>query len=140
MNILGAITLSGLALGAAIELVLATRSSGLFRLHGRDKVAILSVVTGILWIAAGGSWASLAHGVSSVPTSLLGSGSGIGNPGQGGLALALTLLLFGPKWKKMWWVALLGISAAVVYGTAGGVWGIPVNIVRLGVGRVTGAA
>ena len=140
MNILGAITLSGLALAAAIELVLAVRGSGLFKLHTRDKVGGLSIFTGILWLAAGGSWASVATGVSSISTTLLGSGSGLGNPGQGGIALALTLLLFGPKWKKMWWVAFLGLSAAVVYGTAGGVWGIPVNIVRLAVGRVTGAA
>jgi hypothetical protein len=139
VNVLGSITLSGLALGAAIALVLGVRGSDRIKLNTRDRVGWFAIVTGILWVAAGGAWASVATGVSSVPTSILGSGSGLGNPGQGGIALALTLLTFGPRWKRLVWVALLGIAAAVVYGTAGGVWGIPVNIVRLGIGRATGA-
>lgn len=141
MNVLGSITLSGLALGAAVELVLATRGSGLFRLHGRDKVGALGIVTGTLWMAAGGAWTSVATGIGGVPTSLLGPGSGIGDPGRGGLSLALTLLIFGAKWKKwMWWVAFLGIAAAVVYRTAGGVWAVPGNLVLRAVAWATGAA
>lgn len=139
-SILGSITLSGLALGAAIALLLGIRGSDRIKLNNRDKVGVFALLTGILWIAAGGAWASTAHGIGSVPASLLGPGSGLGNPGQGGIALALTLLVFGPRWKRLIWPALLAIAAAVTYGTAGGVWGIPVNVVLMAVGHVPGVS
>lgn len=140
-HILGAITLSGLALGAAIALFLGTRKADRLKvIHTRDGIGVFGVITGTLWIAAGGSWAAAASSVNSVPTSLLGPDSGLGDPGPGGIALALTLLTFGPKWKRTVWPALLGIAAAVAYGAAGGVWGIAVNVVRMAVGHVTGGA
>lgn len=140
-HILGAITLSGLALGAAITLILGTRKADRLKvIHTRDGIGAFAIVTGTLWIAAGGSWATAATSIGSVPTSFLGPDSGLGDPGQGGIALALTLLTFGPKWKRTAWPALLGIAAAVAYGTAGGVWGIAVNVVRMAVGHFTGGA
>lgn len=139
-GLLGSITLSGLALGAAIALILGIRGSDRIKLNNRDKIGVFALLTGILWIAAGGAWASTAHSIQSVPTSLLGPGSGLGNPGQGGIALALTLLVFGPKWKRLIWPALLAIAAAVTYGTAGGVWAIPVNIVLMTVQHVSGGS
>jgi hypothetical protein len=140
-HILGTITLSGLALGAAITLILGARKADRLKvIHTRDGIGAFGIVTGTLWIAAGGAWASTAASIGSVPTSILGPGSGLGDPGQGGVALALTLLTFGPKWRRTLWPALLGVSAAVAYGTAGGVWGIAVNIVRMTVGHFTGGA
>lgn len=140
-HILGTITLSGLALGAAIALILGARKADRFKvIHTRDGIGAFGIVTGTLWIAAGGAWASTATSIGSVPTSVLGPGSGLGDPGQGGIALALTLLTFGPKWRRTIYPALLGVSAAAVYGTAGGVWGIAVNVVRMVVGHFTGGA
>jgi hypothetical protein len=55
------------------------------------------------------------------------------------IALFLTCCAFGPKWgSKTAPPAVIGLAAAVVYGTAGGVWGILVNVVRMLIGIVTG--
>ncbi|MGW5352191.1 hypothetical protein ACWERV_16980 [Streptomyces sp. NPDC004031] len=138
-HILGTITLSGLALGAAIALILGTRKADRLKvIHTRDGIGVAGIVTGTLWIAAGGAWASTAASIGSVPTSVLGPGSGLGDPGAGGVALALTLLTFGPKWRRTIWPALLGVSAAAAYGVAGGVWGIAVNIIRMVITHLTG--
>jgi len=139
-QILGAITLTGLALAAGFALLLGVRGSDRIKLDTKEKTGGMAIVTGILWVAAGGTWADIATSVHSVPVSVLGEGSGLGNPGQGGLALTLTLITFGPQWKRMIYPALFGIAAAVAYGQAGGIWGIFVNAVRMIVGKATGAA
>lgn len=140
-HILGSITLSGLALACAVAMILGVRKADRFKvIHQRDGIGAFGIVTGTLFIAAGGAWASAAANIGSVPTSVLGPGSGLGNPGQGGVALVLTLLTFGPHWKRLIWPGLLGIAAAATYGTAGGIWGILVNIIRMMVGHFTGGA
>lgn len=140
-QLLGTMTLSGLALACAVAMILGVRKADRFKVVAhRDGIGAFGILTGTLWIAAGGAWASTAANIGSVPTSVLGPGSGLGNPGQGGIALVLTLLTFGPHWKRLIWPGLLGIAAAAVYGTAGGVWGILVNIIRMVVGHFTGGA
>lgn len=140
-HVLGSITLSGLALAAALILFFATRKADrLKHIHSRDGIGATGIVTGTLWMAAGSSWASAATGIASVTTSPFGPGSGLGNPGEGGLALALTALTFLPAWKRTVWPALLGIGAAVTYAAAGGIWGMLVILVRMLVARLTGAA
>jgi hypothetical protein len=140
-HLLGSVTLSGLALAAALVLFFATRKADRLKLiHSRDGIGTVGIVTGTLWMAAGTSWASAATGIAAVTSSPVGPSSGLGNPGEGGLALALTALTFLPAWKRTIWPALLGISAAVVYASAGGVWGLFVNTVRMLVARLTGAA
>ncbi|WP_240958545.1 hypothetical protein [Streptomyces barkulensis] len=139
-QILGAITLSGLALAAGIILVLGVRGSDRIKLNTKERTGGAAIVTGILWMAAGGTWADIVQGVNSIPASVLGDGSGLGDPGQGGMALALTLITFGPRWKRMVWPAFFGLAAAVSYGQAGGIWGIFANAVRMAIGQATGAA
>jgi hypothetical protein len=140
-HILGSITLSGVALGCALVLFFSVRKADrLKHLHNRDGIGVFGIVTGTVWMAAGSSWAAAATGIAAVPTSVLGDGSGMGNPGTGGIALALTAVTFLPGWKRTLWPALLGISAAVIYASAGGVWGLLVNTARMLVGKVTGAA
>ncbi|WP_063735606.1 hypothetical protein [Streptomyces sp. RTd22] len=139
-HILGAITLSGLALGAAIALILGVRGSDIIKIDNKKKAAWWGIITGTLFEAAGGTWADVAQGISDVPKSALGAGSGFGDPGLGGTALAITLLAFGPKWKRMVWPALLGIAGAVVFGQAGGAWGILVNVFRMAAAKIVGGA
>jgi hypothetical protein len=139
-QILGSITISGLALGAVIALILGVRGSDRIKINSRDRAGWWGIITGTLCVAAGGMWSDIATGIGSVPTGILGEGSGIGDPGRGGIALALTLATFGPRWKRLIWPALVAIAAAVVYGSAGGIWGILTNIIRLAISRVTGAA
>ncbi|WP_228976667.1 hypothetical protein [Streptomyces sp. DH12] len=139
IQVLGAITLSGLSLGAAIALVLGVRGSDRIKIHNRDRAGTFSIVTGTLWEAAGGSWSDMARGINSVPTSVIGD-SGLGDPGIGGTALALTLLTFAPRWERPVFPALFGIAAAVTYGQAGGIFEILVNIIRMGAAKITGGA
>jgi hypothetical protein len=140
-HVAGSLTLSGVALACAIVLYLGWRKSDRLKfLHDRDGIGLFSLFTGTVWVAAGSSWASLALGVASIPAGLLGDGSIAGNIGAGGTALVLTLLVFLPKWKRMAYPALLAISAAVAYASAGGIWGIFVNTVRLTVAHFTGSA
>ncbi|MEU1800877.1 hypothetical protein [Streptomyces sp. NPDC019937] len=139
-HVLGAMTLSGLALGAAIALVLGVRGSDFIKIDNKKKAAWWGIITGTLFEAAGGTWADVAQGISDVPKSALGEGSGFGDPGLGGTALAITLMAFGPSWKKKIWPALFGIAGAVVFGQAGGVWGILVSIVRMAAAKIVGGA
>ncbi|WP_371793776.1 hypothetical protein OG285_38460 [Streptomyces sp. NBC_01471] len=125
--ILGSVGMSGLTLASGLLLLLGLRGSDRVRLN-RDKAAGAGIAFGTLAVAAGNLWGDVVRGISEVPTSLI-QGSGMGNIGLGGVALALTILAFCPKWKKLIWPALLGISASVIYGQAGGIWGIGVNLV-----------
>lgn len=140
-HIAGPMTLSGLSLVCAFVLLLAARKADRLKvIHTRDGIGAFGIFTGTVWIAAGSAWASAAASIGSVPTSVLGPGSGLGNPGVGAIALFLTIATFAPKWKRTIYPALLGLMAAAVYSTAGGVWGILVNIIRMIVGHFTGGA
>ncbi|MXM66778.1 hypothetical protein GR925_25935 [Streptomyces sp. HUCO-GS316] len=139
-QIFGAVTASGAALVAGTGLILGLKGSdwGPVKIENKKKAAWWGIVTGTIWVAAGGTWAEIAQGIGSVPPSLFAGGD-FGNPGQGAIAIFLTMLAFGPRWgSKTAPPAIIGLAAAVVYGTAGGVWGILVNIVRMGVGIITG--
>ena len=140
-HIFGAMTLSGLSLVCAFALILASRKADRLKvIHTRDGIGAFGIFTGTVWIAAGSAWASAEASVGSIPTSILGPDSGLGNPGQGAIAIVLTLATFAPKWKRTIWPALFGLMAAATYGTAGGVWGVLVNMVRMIVGHFTGGA
>ncbi|WP_328868618.1 hypothetical protein [Streptomyces sp. NBC_00304] len=134
--VLGSVGISGLTLATGLLLLLGLRGSDRVNLN-RDKAGGFGIGFGTLAVAAGDLWGSVVKGISEVPTSVI-QGSGLGNIGLGGIALALTIMTFFPKWKKMIWPALLGISAGVVYGQAGGIWGIGVGLV-LKLANIVGA-
>lgn len=139
-NIAGAMTLSAVSLACAIVMIAGWRGSDRLKvLHQRDGAATWAIVTGTVWMAAGASWASTATGIASVPTSVI-EGSGTGSLGAGGTALVLTLAAYLPRWKRMVFPIVLGIGAAVAYVSAGGVWGVAVNAVRMIVAHFTGSA
>ncbi|WP_330321644.1 hypothetical protein OG927_35875 (plasmid) [Streptomyces clavifer] len=125
--VLGSVGISGLTLATGLVLLLGLRGSDRVSLD-RDKAGGIGIGFGTLALAAGDLWGSVVKGISEVPTSLI-QGGGMGNIGLGGIALALTILTFFPKWKRLIWPALLGISAGVIYGQAGGIWGIGVGLV-----------
>lgn len=140
-HILGAVTLSGLSLVCGFVLILASRKADWLKvIHQRDGIGAFGIFTGTVWTAAGAAWASTEAGIGGIPTSVLGPGSGLGDPGQGAVALVLTLATFAPKWRRTVWPALFGLMAAGAYGTAGGIWGTCVNVIRMVVGHFTGAA
>lgn len=140
-HIAGPMTLSGLSLVCAFALILAARKADRLKvIHTRDGIGAFGIFTGTVWAAAGSAWASAEASIGSIPTSVLGGGSGLGVPGQGAIAIILTLATFAPRWKRTIWPALLGLMAAATYGTAGGAWGVLVNIVRMVVGNFTGGA
>ncbi|MFF5045639.1 hypothetical protein [[Kitasatospora] papulosa] len=139
MQIFGAVTLSGLALTSGLCLLAGLRGSKKIKIDSPDKAAWWGIITGTLWEVAGGTWADLANGLGGISKGALG-GDGFGDPGLGGTALALTAIAFAFDWKRLVVPALLGLSAAVVYGEAGGIWGIGVNIIRMIAGKLTGGA
>lgn len=125
--VFGSVGISGLALASGLLLFLGVRGSDRMKLD-RDKAGGWGIAFGTLAVAAGELWGDVVRGISEVPTSVI-QGSGLGNVGLGGVALAVSILTFVPKWKKTLWPALLGISAGVIYGQAGGIWGIGVGLV-----------
>ncbi|WP_420082959.1 hypothetical protein ACN6AT_39380 (plasmid) [Streptomyces sp. JL4002] len=125
--VFGSVGISGLALASGLLLFFGVRGSDRMKLD-RDKAGGWGITFGTLAVAAGELWGDVVKGISEVPTSVI-QGSGLGNIGLGGVALALSILTFVPKWKKLIWPALLGISAGVIYGQAGGIWGIGVGLV-----------
>lgn len=125
--VFGSVGISGLALASGLLLFLGVRGSDRMKLD-RDKAGGWGIAFGTLAVAAGELWGDVVKGISEVPTSVI-QGSGLGNIGLGGVALALSILTFVPKWKKTLWPALLGISAGVIYGQAGGIWAIGVGLV-----------
>lgn len=138
-HILGPLSLSSVALVCAIVMVLGLRKSKRLKfLHHADGAASWAIFTGSVWMAAGSSWASTAVGIASLPTSVLGSSGG--NLTVGGTAIALTLLAYFASWKHMIIPTVFGIAAAVTYASAGGIWGIVVNSIRMIVGHFTGGA
>ncbi|WP_191878728.1 MULTISPECIES: hypothetical protein [Streptomycetaceae] len=125
--VFGSVGISGLALASGLLLFLGVRGSDRMKLD-RDKAGGWGIAFGTLAVAAGELWGDVVRGISEVPTSVI-QGSGLGSIGLGGVALALSILTFFPKWKKTLWPALLGISAGVIYGQAGGIWAIGVGLV-----------
>lgn len=138
-QILGAVTTAGAAAIAWTGLILGVRRSDLplVAMPDKKRAATWGIATGTLSMAAGGQLADIVQGIGSVPVGLLGEGSGIGNPGLGAVASIITLIAYGAKWKKMLPPAVLGIMGGYVYGEAGGVWGILVNLTNMAVGQIT---
>ncbi|MEU9576295.1 hypothetical protein [Streptomyces chilikensis] len=122
-------TMAGLALVSWLVLILGVRGSDRLKINTRDKAGWTGLITGTLSVAAGHTWADIANGIGAIPASLIRGGA-FGDPGLGGLALALTVLTFCPRWKKLVVPAVLGVAAAVAYGEAGGLWGIFVDGIR----------
>lgn len=125
--ILGSVGTSGLALTTGMVMLAGLRGSDRVKLD-RDKAGYVGIALGTFGGAAGDLWASLTTGVAEVPTSLI-QGTVGGNIGLGGVALGLTAWTFLFKWRRLVWPSLLGISAGVMYGQAGGIWAIGHNLV-----------
>ncbi|MEU5499916.1 hypothetical protein [Streptomyces griseofuscus] len=125
--ILGSVGMSGLTLTTGMVMLAGLRGSDRVKLD-RDKAGGVGIALGTFGGAAGALWASLTTGVAAVPTSLI-QGTVGGNIGLGGVALGLTAWTFLFKWKRLVWPGLLGISAGVIYGQAGGIWAIGHNLV-----------
>ncbi|MFJ4493186.1 hypothetical protein [Streptomyces diastaticus] len=125
--ILGSVGMSGLTLTTGIALLAGLRGSDRVSLN-RDKAGGVGIAFGTLAVAAGSLWGEVAGGVAGVSTALV-EGGAMGDIGMGGTALAVTACTFLPRWKRMIWPALLGISAGVLYAEAGGIWAIGHNLV-----------
>ncbi|MFF9582478.1 hypothetical protein [Streptomyces achromogenes] len=125
--ILGSVGTSGLTLTTGMVMLAGLRGSDRVKLD-RDKAGYIGIALGTFGGAAGDLWASLTTGVAEVPTSLI-QGTVGGDIGLGGVALGLTAWTFLFKWRRLVWPSLLGISAGVMYGQAGGIWAIGHNLV-----------
>ncbi|MFJ5037985.1 hypothetical protein [Streptomyces parvulus] len=138
MQILGAVTLSGLALWCGISFIAGLRGSGKIKINTSDQAVVWGFITGTLWVAAGGTWADFANGAGDIGQGLTRD-TGFGDPGIGGSAIALLLTAWAWPWKKrMLWPALLSLMGAVLAGQSGGLPAIAVNIIRTIATKLTG--
>ncbi|MCX5285933.1 hypothetical protein [Streptomyces sp. NBC_00198] len=140
-QIFGAVTYTGLSGLLAFGLLLGLRGNKRMQLTDDDRLGGFALVTGLVWMAAGSNWADFMQGVNSVPDGLVGSGSPMGNWGAGGVAALFLAITFLPDWgTKRFPPVAFALMAAPTLAEAGGVWAIPVNVVRLLVAMITGGA
>ncbi|MET7746173.1 hypothetical protein [Streptomyces sp. NPDC005385] len=140
-QIFGAVTLTGLSGFLAFLLLLGLRGNKRVQLTDDDRLGAFALVTGLVWMAAGSSWGEFMRGVHSVPDGLVGAGSTMGNWGAGAVAGLFVALTFLPDWgTKRFPPVAFALMAAPTLAAAGGVWAIPVNLVRLLVSVITGGA
>ncbi|MFD9757972.1 hypothetical protein [[Kitasatospora] papulosa] len=132
--VLGSVGTSSLALTSGIVLLAGLRGSNRVKLN-RDKAGALGIGLGILSSTADTVLSQLSEGAAQVPTSLI-QGGAFGDIGMGGVALALTTIIFVFDWKKLIIPAFLGTGAGVIYSQAGGIWGIGQNLILMTAGAV----
>ncbi|MFJ6017633.1 hypothetical protein [Streptomyces sp. NPDC092952] len=127
---------AGLALADGIVLLAGLRGSDRVKLN-RDKAAALGIGMGTLSAAADTVLSQIGQGSAQIPTSLVTGGT-FGSIGMGGVALAVTGVIFLFDWKKLIVPAFLGTGAGVIYAEAGGIWSIGHNAI-LALGKAVGA-
>ncbi|MCY0923726.1 hypothetical protein OS965_37235 [Streptomyces sp. H27-G5] len=126
-SLLGSVGVSGLAFAAGFILFSGLRGSDRVKLD-RDKAGVLGIVFSTLSASASGMWGALAAGAAEVPKGLM-EGLSFGNFGLGAVALGSSLMIFIPKWKKLWMPAFLGVGAGWTFAGAGGIWALATTLV-----------
>ncbi|MFJ4627135.1 hypothetical protein [Streptomyces sp. NPDC088847] len=131
-QILGTITVVGIAGPATIAFVAGLKGSDTIKINDKKKALTWGVIIGQLWIAAGGTLADIASGVSGVSQGVLGGSDLWGSaPGQGGVCLTLFVLAYAFRWKRMVWPALFGLALGIGMADAGGIWSIGANVFKM---------
>ncbi|MGW2501831.1 hypothetical protein ACWCXL_12065 [Streptomyces sp. NPDC001588] len=137
-NWLGSITLSGLAACLFLALVLGVRGSNRIKINTKEKVGGWALLTGSMCLAAGGNWRDVVTGIGTIPHNAVAQ-AGFDDWGSAGMAIFLSLIVFGPGWKRLMWPALFGLAASVYWTQAGGVGAILLNSARTALGSLGGA-
>ena len=121
-HILGGLGVGGAALACTVILILGVRGKGIHKLS-HEQAGLLGFISGTLYVSAGQVWAAASSLSGALTGTFSGSNGAFGDVQQGAVALVLTawFALGKPRPLKG---ALLGIMAAGVYGTAGGIWQI----------------
>ncbi|MEV7835369.1 hypothetical protein AB0P12_32815 [Streptomyces subrutilus] len=119
----GPMTLSGLTLVTGTVLLLGLRGSDTLKIHDKKRATGWGLGFSTLAVAAGDMFADAVTGVAAVPVTFSDAVAG-GDPGMGATAIFVTLCALGPRWKNLWWPALFGIAAGVIYTQAGGIWAV----------------
>jgi len=92
-------------------------------------VLVIAFAAGVMSVAAAGIWAYPSAAVENVLSGLTGQSSQLGDIGPGAIALLITTAVWysdlNAKWTAIW-----GYAAAVVYGAAGGIWLMPIELIR----------
>jgi hypothetical protein len=131
-KILGTIYVVGIAAPATILFIAGIRGSDTIKIDNKKKAMWWGIVVGNLWVAAGGTLADVANGLGDISKGVLGGSELWGSaPGLGGVGLILVACAWAPKWKRMVWPAMFGLSTGVLMAEAGGLWGVVANIIRM---------
>lgn len=141
LQILGTVTASGVALIIGLLLLLGLRGSDTIKINSKQAVGVTAIIFGIMALAAGGAWADIANGVHSIPASALegDESSPLGAIGPGAVTIALVLLTFGPRWRRMIIPAFFGIATAVAATRGGGYGTVFTDLIQSTILRLAGA-
>ncbi|MGA5202759.1 hypothetical protein [Streptomyces variegatus] len=138
-QLLGSITVAGLAGGATLAFIAGLRGSDKIKIDNKVKALTWGAVIGQLWIAAGGTLADIATGVDDVSKGIFGGSELLGQaPGQGGVCLILFVIAYAFRWKRMVPPALCGLALGIGMAEAGGLWAIGANVFKAILGAVVG--
>ncbi|GAA2457047.1 hypothetical protein [Streptomyces macrosporus] len=125
---LGSIGAGGTALVLAAILFFGIRKGGKRKLPPNGAL-VVAFAAAIFTVVAGGIWAYPSQVVSNILAGITGGSSALGDIGPGAIAIVITVAVwytdFSAKWCAVW-----GFVAAVVYGAAGGIWAMPIEIIR----------
>lgn len=131
-QLLGSITVAGLAGGATLAFIAGLRGSDKIKIDNKVKALIWGVLIGQLWVAAGGTLADIASGVDDISDGVFGGSGLLGQaPGQGGVCLILFVLAYAFRWKRMLPPAFFGLALGVGMADAGGLWAIAANVCKM---------
>lgn len=120
-HILGTLTASGLAAAATIVLIVGARGNVKWIKFKTPQVtAVAALITGIIYTSAAAVWHTPATAGAAAAASV--QSNALGHWGAGGTALVLAVLMLVTK--RHLFAGILGITAAGVFATAGGIWSI----------------
>lgn len=126
---LGSVGAGGTALALFAILFFGIRKGG--KQLPANAALVIAFIASVFSIAAGGIWAKPSEALGSVLAGITGAGGQLGDIGPGAIAIVITAAVWysslNAKWSAVW-----GYIAAIAYGAAGGLWAVPIEVIRTG--------
>lgn len=135
-QILGSLGAGGAALAITVILIMGVRGKHRLKFDP-NQAAVMGLIAGTLYAAAAQIWTTPGNITRALTQAVQGSAGG--NVGMGAIAVIIVAIIYGAKLKPRS-AAFLGIAAATVFASAGGVWGILSTTLASGLNQALGVA